>query len=81
VGAQEVVNAQVAEILEEADECRASDDEESDGSSSSSSSSPSTTSSGSGSRDRQGAVEELGGDANSLLDGLTPEEINSLAAA
>ncbi|KAF4749299.1 hypothetical protein FOZ63_011561 [Perkinsus olseni] len=81
VGAQEVVNAQVAEILEEADECRASDDEESDGGSSSSSS-PSTTSSGSGSRDRQqGLVEELGGDANSLLDGLTPEEINSLAAA
>ncbi|KAF4666605.1 hypothetical protein FOZ61_009545 [Perkinsus olseni] len=77
VGAQEVVNAQVAEILEEADECRASDDEESDGSSSSSSS-PSITSSGSGSRDRQGAVEELGGDTNSLLDGLTPEEINSL---
>ncbi|KAF4736502.1 hypothetical protein FOZ62_031167, partial [Perkinsus olseni] len=81
VGAQEVVNAQVAEILEEADECRASDDEESDGSSSSSSSSsPSTTSSSS--RDRQqAAIEELGGDANSLLDGLTPEEINSLAAA
>ncbi|KAF4660648.1 hypothetical protein FOL47_007070, partial [Perkinsus chesapeaki] len=78
VGAQEVVNAQVAQILEETENCRASADEasssEGDGASSASSASSAND------REKQEDVTaELDGDLHSLLDGLSPDDINAIA--